>query len=213
MSVIVILLGLLARGLARLRARRLARARAGPHERSADCIRAPATTAPTSPSGPLLPALVVTLAVGRGRAGRHPPLGRRDAAAERATACLRPSSRSPSAASRRWRRACPTLSREDYEIVKRVRYGFTAPDDALRILQERGVALGSAPEPYVITAAYDQVDVRAPRAAAHHRRRRRARAARLALSGLRASARSCAPATRSSGSCSSASCCRRRSRS
>jgi phosphate transport system permease protein len=51
----------------------------------------------------------------------------------------------------------PTLSRDDYEVVKRVRYGFAAPDDAMRILQDRGVALGSAPEPYVITAAYDQV--------------------------------------------------------
>jgi len=52
----------------------------------------------------------------------------------------------------------PSLSREDYEVIKRVRYGFTAPDDALRILQDRGVALGSAPEPFIITAAYDQVE-------------------------------------------------------
>jgi phosphate transport system permease protein len=52
----------------------------------------------------------------------------------------------------------PSLSREDYEVIKRVRFGFAAPDDALRILQDRGVALGSAPEPFVITAAYDQVE-------------------------------------------------------
>jgi phosphate transport system permease protein len=52
----------------------------------------------------------------------------------------------------------PTLSREEYETVRRVRLGFTAPDDAMRILQERGVALGSAPEPYIIAAAYDQVE-------------------------------------------------------
>ena len=43
--------------------------------------------------------------------------------------------------------------------VRKARYGFTSPADAQRVLQERGVALGSAPEPYVITAAYDQADL------------------------------------------------------
>jgi phosphate transport system permease protein len=51
----------------------------------------------------------------------------------------------------------PKLSSDEFDIVKRVRYGFSAPADAHRVLQERGVVLGSAPEPYVISAAYDQV--------------------------------------------------------
>jgi phosphate transport system permease protein len=53
-------------------------------------------------------------------------------------------------------RGLPKLSKEEFEIVRRTRYGFTSPADAQRVLQERGVALGSAPEPYVIAAAYDQ---------------------------------------------------------
>ncbi len=54
-------------------------------------------------------------------------------------------------------RGLPRLSREEFDIVRRTRYGFTSPADAQRVLQERGVALGSPPEPYVIAAAYDQV--------------------------------------------------------
>jgi phosphate transport system permease protein len=53
-------------------------------------------------------------------------------------------------------RGLPNLTREEFEVVKRTRYGFTTPADAQRVLQARGVALGSAPEPYVIAAAYDQ---------------------------------------------------------
>ncbi len=56
-------------------------------------------------------------------------------------------------------RGLPKLSRDDYELVRRTRYGFTSPADAQKVLQERGVALGSAPEPYVIAAAYDQVEM------------------------------------------------------
>ena len=53
-----------------------------------------------------------------------------------------------------------------------MRFGFTAPDDALRILQDRGVALGSAPEPFIMTAAYDQVDTSVGVRAPQHGRRR-----------------------------------------
>jgi phosphate transport system permease protein len=56
-------------------------------------------------------------------------------------------------------RGLPRLSREEFEIVRKTRYGFTSPADAQRVLQERGVALGSAPEPYIIAAAYDQADL------------------------------------------------------
>ena len=56
-------------------------------------------------------------------------------------------------------RGLPNLSHEDFDIVRKARYGFTSPADAQRVLQERGVALGSAPEPYVIAAAYDQADL------------------------------------------------------
>ena len=75
----------------------------------------------------------------------------------------------------------PSLSREDYEVIKRVRFGFAAPDDALRILQDRGVALGSAPEPFVITAAYDQVEYERWSRLLNTGRRRRARAPRPAV--------------------------------
>ncbi len=56
-------------------------------------------------------------------------------------------------------RGLPKLTRDEYETVRRARYGFTSPADAQKVLQDRGVALGSAPEPYVIAAAYDQVDL------------------------------------------------------
>ena len=51
----------------------------------------------------------------------------------------------------------PKLSPEEFETVKKARYGFITPADAQRVLQERGVVLGSAPQPFVISAAYDQV--------------------------------------------------------
>lgn len=53
----------------------------------------------------------------------------------------------------------PNLNRDEYDVVRRTRYGFTSPADAQKVLQDRGVALGSAPEPYVIAAAYDQVEL------------------------------------------------------
>lgn len=56
-------------------------------------------------------------------------------------------------------RGLPKLSRDEYDTLRRARYGFTAPADAQKVLQARGVALGSAPEPYVIAAAYDQVEM------------------------------------------------------
>lgn len=54
-------------------------------------------------------------------------------------------------------RGLPALSADEFETVKKARYGFMTPAEAQRVLQERGVVLGSAPEPYVISAAYDQV--------------------------------------------------------
>lgn len=56
-------------------------------------------------------------------------------------------------------RGLPKLSREEFETVRKARYGFISPADAQKVLQDRGVALGSAPEAYVISAAYDQVDL------------------------------------------------------
>jgi len=56
-------------------------------------------------------------------------------------------------------RGLPKLTASEYDTVRRARYGFTAAADAQRVLQQRGVALGSAPDPYVIAAAYDQVDL------------------------------------------------------
>ncbi len=54
-------------------------------------------------------------------------------------------------------RGLPKLSREDLDTIKKVRFGFSTPADAQRVLRERGVVLGSPPEPYVINIAYDQV--------------------------------------------------------
>ncbi len=51
----------------------------------------------------------------------------------------------------------PKLSQDDYKIVEQARLGFRPMADAQRVLQDAGVVLGSAPEPYVINAAYDQV--------------------------------------------------------
>ncbi|HET6322553.1 MAG TPA: phosphate ABC transporter permease subunit PstC [Hyphomicrobium sp.] len=58
-------------------------------------------------------------------------------------------------------RGLPKLSSSELETVRKVRYGFTTPEEAQRVLQERGVVLGSAPEPYLISAAYDQADLQA----------------------------------------------------
>src|SRR5690606_12960511 len=49
------------------------------------------------------------------------------------------------------------LSETEIETIKRARYGFAPISDAQQLLQKRGVVLGSAPEPYMITLAYDQV--------------------------------------------------------
>ena len=53
-------------------------------------------------------------------------------------------------------RGIPRLSEQDMEVIKRARLGFTTMDEAQRVLQTRGVVMGSAPAPYMITAAYDQ---------------------------------------------------------
>jgi len=51
----------------------------------------------------------------------------------------------------------PKLSKEEFDVIKRARLGFATLEDAERVLQKQGVVLGSAPEPFVIAAAYDQV--------------------------------------------------------
>ena len=54
-------------------------------------------------------------------------------------------------------RGIPRLSEQDREVIKRARLGFTTMDEAQRVLQTRGVVMGSAPAAYMITSAYDQV--------------------------------------------------------
>ena len=51
----------------------------------------------------------------------------------------------------------PKLTPEEFKIVERARLGFTPMSDAQHLLQQKGVVLGSEPEPYVIKAAYDEV--------------------------------------------------------
>ncbi|MCC7251500.1 phosphate ABC transporter permease subunit PstC [Hyphomicrobium sp.] len=102
-----------------------------------------------------LPALLVTLAWGgaefsivRALVGADLPQNVRDLSdAEQSLVTSRISSVA---------RGLPRLSAEELKLVERARYGFAPLADAQRVLQERGVVLGSAPEPYVITAAYDQ---------------------------------------------------------
>lgn len=54
-------------------------------------------------------------------------------------------------------RGIPQLSSEDLEVIKRARLGFSTTEEAQRVLQAKGVVMGSAPEPYMIAAGYDQV--------------------------------------------------------
>ncbi|MGE0628544.1 MAG: phosphate ABC transporter permease subunit PstC [Hyphomicrobiaceae bacterium] len=49
----------------------------------------------------------------------------------------------------------PRLSADDLKVVQGARYGVRTIDDAQKVLQANGVVLGSAPEPYIIAAAYD----------------------------------------------------------
>ncbi len=51
----------------------------------------------------------------------------------------------------------PKLSPEEYEIVRKARYGFVTTDEARDVLGRHGVVLGSAPERYVLVAADDLV--------------------------------------------------------
>jgi phosphate transport system permease protein len=50
----------------------------------------------------------------------------------------------------------PKLAADEFKTVERARLGFAPMSDAERVLRDNGVILGSAPEPYIITAAYDQ---------------------------------------------------------
>ncbi len=52
----------------------------------------------------------------------------------------------------------PKLDKESYATVMKSRYGFATIDDAQRVLRDKGVALGSAPAPYVVTAAVGLVE-------------------------------------------------------
>ena len=129
-----------------------------PRRATRSFIRAPATTAHIWRLWTLLPALLVTLLWSAAE-----PSSVRHFVAESLPAnvqALSPAEQSlvigrvASVA-----RGLPKLSNEEFEIVRKTRYGFTSPADAQRVLQERGIALGSAPEPYMIAAAYDQADL------------------------------------------------------
>ncbi|MEM1396893.1 MAG: phosphate ABC transporter permease family protein, partial [Pseudomonadota bacterium] len=54
----------------------------------------------------------------------------------------------------------PKLDADAYKVVERARLGFTPISDAQTVLQDKGVVLGSAPEPYIINAAYDTAEYR-----------------------------------------------------
>ena len=54
-------------------------------------------------------------------------------------------------------RGLPQLSPEDLEVIKRARLGFSTMEEAQRVLQAKGIVMGSAPQAYIISAAYDQV--------------------------------------------------------
>ena len=49
------------------------------------------------------------------------------------------------------------LSPEEYEVVRKARYGFVTPDDARDVLAKHGVVLGAAPQRYLLVAADDHV--------------------------------------------------------
>lgn len=51
----------------------------------------------------------------------------------------------------------PKLSVEEFENVKKSRLGFSTPDTAMTVLQNRGIVLGSPPPKFMIDAAYDFV--------------------------------------------------------
>jgi phosphate transport system permease protein len=49
------------------------------------------------------------------------------------------------------------LSPEEYEVIRKARYGFVTTDEAREVLAHHGVVLGSAPERYLLIAADDLV--------------------------------------------------------
>jgi phosphate transport system permease protein len=51
----------------------------------------------------------------------------------------------------------PELSAGEFEVIERARLGFTPMSEAQRLLQEKGVVIGSEPEAFLISAAYDEV--------------------------------------------------------
>jgi phosphate transport system permease protein len=51
----------------------------------------------------------------------------------------------------------PKLSAEEYDIIRKARYGFVTTEDAREVLARHGVVLGSAPERYILGAADDLV--------------------------------------------------------
>jgi phosphate transport system permease protein len=52
--------------------------------------------------------------------------------------------------------AIPSLSDDDRKTIENARLGFSTGDEAQRVLAANGAVLGSAPEPYILSAAYDQ---------------------------------------------------------
>lgn len=51
----------------------------------------------------------------------------------------------------------PRLSPDEFGIIEQARLGLVPTSEAFTLLQQNGIALGSAPEPYVISAAIDEV--------------------------------------------------------
>lgn len=56
-------------------------------------------------------------------------------------------------------RGIPRLSADDRKVIERARFGFSGMDAAHTVLQSRGIVLGGAPNPAIITAAYDKANL------------------------------------------------------
>jgi phosphate transport system permease protein len=54
-------------------------------------------------------------------------------------------------------RGIAKLSPDEYEVLRKARYGFVTTDEARDVLGKRGVVLGAAPERYLLVAADDLV--------------------------------------------------------
>lgn len=54
----------------------------------------------------------------------------------------------------------PRLDAASRDTVRKARLGFVTMDEAQRVLQQKGVVLGSAPKPFIINAAVDMLEYR-----------------------------------------------------